>query len=182
MCLHCLRLKKHIIFHISYIVVAPLCPAFLKCVDFYKAHRSEKRGALWLVKLNPVCCDWSITSNMWRKCYAPLSYLETPHLHDMVAAARIKVTPSFFAYTFGQCFANLPTQWRRHVGRVWTRRFRKIQTFVSLRVWDFSLCYFTDLIFTRSACNTPQRREWPHHMTVASSYTFGNKNIYVALF
>ncbi len=46
MCLRGLRFKKHIIFHILYIIVAPLCPAFLKHVDFYKAHRSEKRGVL----------------------------------------------------------------------------------------------------------------------------------------
>ncbi len=45
-CLCGLRFKKHIIFHILYIIVAPLCPAFLKRVDFYKAHRSEKRGVL----------------------------------------------------------------------------------------------------------------------------------------
>ncbi len=36
-----LKLKKNIIFHILY-----CCPAFLKCVRFYKAHRSEKRGVL----------------------------------------------------------------------------------------------------------------------------------------
>ncbi len=29
---------------------------------------------------------------------------------------RIKVTPSFIAYMFGWCYANLPTLWRRHVG------------------------------------------------------------------
>ncbi len=29
-----------------YIIVAPLCSAFLKRIDFYKAHRSEKRGVL----------------------------------------------------------------------------------------------------------------------------------------
>ncbi len=74
MCLRGLRLKKHIIFHILYIIVAPLCSAFLKCADFYKAHRSEKRGALigqlssalWLAEylkrvtemLHPLpCCD-----------------------------------------------------------------------------------------------------------------------------
>ncbi len=43
-CLCSLRFKKHIIVHILYIIVDPLCPAFLKRVDFYKAHRSEKRG------------------------------------------------------------------------------------------------------------------------------------------
>ncbi len=41
-----LRFKKHNIFHILYIIVAHLCSAFLKRVDFYKAHRSEKRGVL----------------------------------------------------------------------------------------------------------------------------------------
>ncbi len=48
-----LRLKKHIL----YIIVAPLCSAFLKHVDFYKAHRSEKcaligqlSSALWLAE------------------------------------------------------------------------------------------------------------------------------------
>ncbi len=41
-----LKFKKHIIFHILYIIVAPLCSGFLKSVNFYKAHRSEKRGVL----------------------------------------------------------------------------------------------------------------------------------------
>ncbi len=50
MCL-CKSKKKKRIFLILYIIVAPLCPhcpAFLKHVDFYKAHRSEKQGVLWL--------------------------------------------------------------------------------------------------------------------------------------
>ncbi len=41
-----LRFKKHIIFHILHIIVAPLFSAFLIRADFYKAHRSEKRGVL----------------------------------------------------------------------------------------------------------------------------------------
>ncbi len=56
-CLRGLRFKKHIIFHILYIIVAPHCPAFLKLIDFYKAQHSEKRGligqlssALWLAE------------------------------------------------------------------------------------------------------------------------------------
>ncbi len=64
-----LRFKKHI-FHILYIIVAPLCPAFLKCLDFYKVHRSEKRGVRWLTSY-PVHCDWPNTSSVWRKRYAP---------------------------------------------------------------------------------------------------------------
>uniref|UniRef100_A0A673GDK9 Tyrosine-protein kinase n=1 Tax=Sinocyclocheilus rhinocerous TaxID=307959 RepID=A0A673GDK9_9TELE len=49
MCLCGLRFKKHIIFHILYIIVSPLCPAFLKRVNFYKAHCSEKRGVLKVI-------------------------------------------------------------------------------------------------------------------------------------
>ncbi len=37
------------IFHILYIIVAPLCPTFLKSFDFYKAHRFEKQGACDLI-------------------------------------------------------------------------------------------------------------------------------------
>ncbi len=46
MCLRGSRFKKHIIFHIRYIIIALLCSAFLKRADFYKAHHSEKRGVL----------------------------------------------------------------------------------------------------------------------------------------
>ncbi len=70
MCLHGSRLKKQIIFHILYTIVAPLCPAFLKRTDFYKAHRSEKWGVRWLASY-PVCCDWPNASSEWLKCYAP---------------------------------------------------------------------------------------------------------------
>ncbi len=37
------------------------CSAFLKCIDFYKAPRSEKQGVLWLASY-PVRCDWPNTS------------------------------------------------------------------------------------------------------------------------
>ncbi len=60
MCLCGLSFKKYIIFHILYIIVAPLCSAFLKRIDFYKAPRSEKRGVLWLASY-PVRCDWPLT-------------------------------------------------------------------------------------------------------------------------
>ncbi len=43
---------KNFIFQILYIIVAPLCPAFLKHVDFCKAHRSEKRDVLWIGQLS----------------------------------------------------------------------------------------------------------------------------------
>ncbi len=97
-CLCGLRFKKHIIFHIRYIIVAPLCPAFLKRVDFYRAHHSEKRSVLWLASY-PVCCDWPNSSKTEMLCL--LSYLET-HSVSMTwwqrnnTKARIKLS-SFFA-------------------------------------------------------------------------------------
>ncbi len=57
------------------IIVAPLCSAFLKRVDFYKAHCSEKWGVLWLASY-PVRCDWPNTSSVRWKCYAPLPYCD----------------------------------------------------------------------------------------------------------
>ncbi len=39
--------QKHIIFHILYIIVAPM-PHLSEKQRFYKANRSEKRGVLWL--------------------------------------------------------------------------------------------------------------------------------------
>ncbi len=45
MCLCGLRLKN-IIFHILYIIVAPLCSASLKRIDFYKAHHSTNTMSL----------------------------------------------------------------------------------------------------------------------------------------
>ncbi len=116
-CLRGLRLKKHISFH--------------KALPFWnknKAHHSEKRGVLWLASY-PVRCDWPNTSSTWQML-RPLPYLETHSFSTTWrrgnnTTARIKVTPSFFAYTFGQCYANLPTQWRRFWGGVWRRDFRK---------------------------------------------------------
>ncbi len=64
------KVKKKHIFHILYIIVAPLSPAFLKRAVFYKAHRSEKRGLLWIASY-PVRFDWPKISSLRRKCYAP---------------------------------------------------------------------------------------------------------------
>ncbi len=114
------KVQKHIIFHILYIIVDPLCPTFLKRVDFYKAHRSEKLCVLWLASY-PVCCDWPNTSSVWQKCYTLYHiWKHTTSLQlgsgDNNTTARIKVTPSFFAYTFVRCYANLSTPWHRHEG------------------------------------------------------------------
>ncbi len=40
--IYAVRGSKNIILHILYIIVAPLCPAFLKRIHFYKALHSEK--------------------------------------------------------------------------------------------------------------------------------------------
>ncbi len=49
MCLCGSRLKKHVIFHILYIIVAPLCSAFLK--------RADSLQKLIVVR-SKVCSDW----------------------------------------------------------------------------------------------------------------------------
>ncbi len=106
-----LRLKKKLFFTYPYLIFAPPCSAFLKHVDFYKAHRSEKR----------VCSDWPaiqcvvISEYLKRvtKCYAPF-HIWNISFHgsgsNNTTTARIKVTPSFFVYTFRRRYANIPTQ------------------------------------------------------------------------
>ncbi len=39
-------LSFKILFSTPYIIVAPLSPAFLKRIDFYKTHRSDKHGVI----------------------------------------------------------------------------------------------------------------------------------------
>ncbi len=141
MCLCSLRLKN-IIFYILYIIVAPLCPAFLKRVDFYKAHRSEKRG-LRRLSSYPVRCDWPNTSSVSRKCS---QWNTASPLHGAGGCnntARIIVPPYFFAYTFGRCYANLPTPWRRHV-KIKTKLKLKL---TKLKTWGkkMYICYFVPL-------------------------------------
>ncbi len=46
--------------NIIHVIVASLCSAFLKRIDFYKGHRSEKRGVIWLASY-PMRCDWPNT-------------------------------------------------------------------------------------------------------------------------
>ncbi len=76
MCLRGLRFKKHIIFHIPYIIVAPLCLAFLKHVDFYKAHRSNKA---WCALIGQLYSALWLAEYLKRvtEMLSPLPYLET---------------------------------------------------------------------------------------------------------
>ncbi len=59
--------------------------------------------------------------------------------------ARIKITSSFFAYRFGRCYANLPTQWRRHVGACLNEPFQGAWT--SLNFDKEYLFGFETLVF-----------------------------------
>ncbi len=160
MCLRGLRLKKHIIFHIS------LCLAFLKHVDFYKAHHSEKRGVLWLASY-PVCCDWPNTSSVWRKCCVPYhiwKHRASPwHSYAFFLCVNIWAvlckSSNTVTYICGGVF-----KWGvlERCGRVLT--FIKN---ISLGLTFFNLCNFTDLIYARTACNTPKTMEnlKSHHVT-----------------
>ncbi len=88
--------KTHYFPHTVHIIVAPLCSAFLKHVDFYKAHRSEKRGVLWLASY-PVCCDWPNTSSVWWKCYIPLPYCDAVSQRDETKTIKPIINEAFVA-------------------------------------------------------------------------------------
>ncbi len=95
MCLHGLRFKEHIIFHILYIIVPALCSAFLKHVDFYKAHRSENRGVLWLASYPVYCvigripqaCDANVTPLTMLWCRVPGRRDETKTIKPIINEA-----------------------------------------------------------------------------------------------
>ncbi len=72
--------KKHIIFHIPYIIVAPLCPTFLKSVDFLQSVVCSDWPAIqcFVIGRIPQVCDGNVT---------PLTIFgNAQHLHDMAAA------------------------------------------------------------------------------------------------
>ncbi len=76
-----LRFKKIYILLLLYIIVAPLCTAFLIRIDFYKAHHPEKRGVLWLAWKFQACDGRGM----------PHTTLgNTQRLHDMAAVATIQ--------------------------------------------------------------------------------------------
>ncbi len=66
----CLRCSRFTLFSTYCTLLLLLyAPPFWNASIFTKAHRSEKRGVLWLASY-PVCCDWPNTSSVWWKCYA----------------------------------------------------------------------------------------------------------------
>ncbi len=70
MCLSSLKLKKTLFSAYRTLLLLLSAPQFWNATLFYKAHRSEKWGVLWLTSYQ-VCCDWLNTSSVWQKCYAP---------------------------------------------------------------------------------------------------------------
>ncbi len=117
------------------------CPAFLKRDDFYKAHRSEKRGMLWLANYL-VHCDWPDTSSVWQKCYTPYhiwKHTASPrHGGGNNTTARIKVMHSLCVNIWALCKSSL---------------------------WLYG--NFTDLIYSQTSCNTPKTKKnlKSHYMT-----------------
>ncbi len=101
----------------------------------------------------PQACDGNIM---------PLTiFVNTQRLHDM-AAARIKVTASFFAYTFGLCYANLPIQcgavfeWGILGRHGWVLTFRKNYHFGFESTLTFKIFYMHEQLVTLQR----QRKTW----------------------
>ncbi len=94
------------------------------------------------------------------------------------STARIKFTPSFIAYTFVRCYANLPTPWRRGVFKWAVLGGRgRILTFIkniSLGLRLKSLQLFRSYI-AQTVWNTPKTKEnmKSHHMTPIRYKNYG---------
>ncbi len=79
--------QKYIIFHIKYIIAAPLCPTsiFTKLIDL----RSE------------VCCDWPaiqcVLIGVRYKCYAPLAYGDDVSRRDETKTIKPIINEAFVA-------------------------------------------------------------------------------------
>ncbi len=111
MCLRGSWFKKHIVFHILYIIVAPLCSAFLKRVAFYKAHRSEKRGPLWLARvvIGRILQAWdgSVTSLTVLWWPFPTKTIKPIRNEPFVASSRDIITDNNDWYClFSHCIAS----------------------------------------------------------------------------
>ncbi len=133
MCLCGLRLKKHIIFHILYIIVAPLCSAFLKRVGFYKVHRSESEAcsdwpAVQCVVIGriPQACDGNVTPLTVLWCRVPARWHKNNKTHYKRGICkhkrRVNITTS--AFVIGETTnKHYSTLLKTHV---WIIRRRKV--------------------------------------------------------
>ncbi len=121
------------IFHILYIILAPLCSAFLKL--FYKAPRSEKRSVLWLASY-PVRCDWPNTSR-------PSPYCDAVFQHDDIKTIKPIINEAFVASS-GDI----------HWPKLWTKHFCFCPHFSWAELKDLRLflctqkAYLSQILFT----------------------------------
>ncbi len=92
------ELKKHYFFHILYIIAAPLCSVFLKRADFYKAHRSEKQGVLWLASY-PVCCWLAEYLKRVTEMLRPLLYCDAVSRCDETRTIKPIIKEAFVAFS-----------------------------------------------------------------------------------
>ncbi len=146
MCLCGLRFKKHIIFHILYIIVAPLCSAFLKRVDFYKAHRSESEAcsdwpAVQCVVIGriPQACDGNVTPLTVLWCRVPVRRHKNnkthykrgicKHQHYHVCICDWRNDKQAVLYTAQN--SHLNRQKQKSTSRLWVRSVR-----LSLQSWN----------------------------------------------
>ncbi len=94
-CVYALRGKKKTgNFHILYIIVAPLYSAFLKYVDFYKAHHSEIEvcsnwPAIHCIVIGwiPQECDVNVTPLTMLWCHVPVRRDETKTIKPIINEA-----------------------------------------------------------------------------------------------
>ncbi len=95
MCLCGLRFKKHIIFHILYIIVAPLCPAFWNASIFTKL----------IVLRSEVCSDWPaiqcvVIGRILQACdgnVTPLPYCDAVSWRDETKTIKTIINEAFVA-------------------------------------------------------------------------------------
>ncbi len=109
---------KHTIFLIPFIIVAPLCPVFLKRVYFHKAHLSEKHGVLWLAQLSTALWLAEHLKHV-TEMLRPLPYLET-HSVSTTWLQRQQYysknkTYAFFLWKHFAGVMQISPQWCRHV-------------------------------------------------------------------
>ncbi len=136
----------------QYVIVAPLCSDFLKRVDFYKAHRSEKWGVHWLA-CYLVRCDWPNNSSVWLKCYAPYQVVMPclwtktikPIINEAFVASSGEIITDYndLYCLFMRCIAS------RHVNITMsafvigeTSNNQHYSTLLKTRVWIFSGKFF----------------------------------------
>ncbi len=89
------EVQKHIIFHILYIIVAPMLRLSETRI---KAHRSEKWGVLWLASY-PVRCDWPNTSSVAMEMLHPLPCCDAMSRRDEAKTIKPIINEAFVAFS-----------------------------------------------------------------------------------